>query len=119
MRSRKHRRVWVGAAVLVAGATVVLSLEPAFAQQAKHHHDLRGVITKIEAAKNRFEIKTDAGKIVRCVVDEKSALKRGTEKISLKDVRPGERAHCHCASLRDGRHYSRSLLLAPAKKKDK
>lgn len=103
------------AASLVAGLPAASPALGAEKSQPKHHHDLRGVITKVEADKNQFEIQTQAGRIVLCVIDEKSTLKRGHEKIRLKDVRAGERARCHCAALRGNRHYSESLLLEEKK----
>ena len=105
----------------IAGLTALLLLgsgppgAEAHEPQAKHHHDLRGVITKVEADKNEFEIKTDAGHVVLCVIDEKTTLKRGNKRIRLADVQPGERARCHCAALRGDRHYSTSLLLEKRK----
>lgn len=84
--------------------------------EVKHHHDLRGVITKVEAEKNEFEIKTDAGRVVLCLINEDTTVKRGTETIRLKDVKPGDRAFCHCAALRNGRHYSTSLRVEEKEK---
>ena len=88
---------------------------PAQESKPTHHHDLRGVITKVEPEKNRFEIRTGGGRVVLCVVDKETTLKRGHKKITLKDVKPGERARCHCAALRNGRHYSQSLRLEEKK----
>jgi hypothetical protein len=108
MRKRPERLAALLAAALLVAATVGIG---AVERKAKHHHDLLGVITKVEPAKNQFEIKTDAGHIVLCLIDDKSTLRRGSEKITLEQVRVGDRAHCHCATLKDGRHYSRSLLV--------
>lgn len=104
----------LAAAALLLAATVARGEEP----PAKHHHDLRGVINKVAPEKNEFEIKTDAGRVVLCLIDSKTALRRGEKKVDLKDVRPGERARCHCAAIRDGKHYSQSLLLEPSKEKE-
>lgn len=117
---RMRRRLTLGFLLLAALWVAAGQGGPLFAAgepEAKHHHDLRGVITKVEPKKNEFKIKTDAGRVVLCLIDDKTRLKRGSEKISLKDVRPGERARCHCSALRNGRHYSQSLLLEAAKEK--
>ncbi|MFQ5694476.1 MAG: hypothetical protein ACE5HB_00650, partial [Terriglobia bacterium] len=116
MRRPGKRSGRAGGLVLLVTAAGLATLWGA-AGETKHHHDLRGVIVKVEAEKNHFEIKTDAGHVVLCVIDNKTRLRRGSKKITLKEVRPGARAHCHCAALRDGRHYSQSLLLESAKKK--
>lgn len=115
-RSKVLRLTLAGAALLVAvGVGGSWAHEP----PTKHHHDLRGVITKVEPEKNQFEIKTDTDHVALCLIDEKTKLRRGDKPIALKDVRPGERARCHCAARRDGRHYSQSLLLEPEKEKKK
>lgn len=114
MKRPKGLLLFLGAAlVLAVGIASSWTHEP----QAKHHHDLHGVITKVEPEKNQFEIKTDAGHVVLCLIDDKTSVRRGDKPISLKDVQPGERAHCHCAALRGDRHYSASLLLETPKKK--
>lgn len=79
--------------------------------KVKHHHELRGTIVKVEAEKNQFSIETDRGQVVLCVIDEKTVVKREGKKIELRDVQAGERARCHCAALREGKHYSEQLLL--------
>ncbi len=116
-----RRRLLVS--LLVAASVALGGWRPASASQqekseAKHHHDLRGVISKVEPEKNQFEIRTDAGRVVLCLIDEETTIKRGSEKIKLKEVRRGQRAYCHCAALRNGRHYSTSLLVEQKEKEE-
>ncbi len=115
----------LAAALALLGVLAAFSLpargQPGFAPwdtpaKGRHHHDLRGVITKVEPENHQFEIKTDRDRIVLCYVDDKSTLRRGTAKITLKEVRVGDRARCHCVAQKEGRHYSQSLLL---EKKDR
>lgn len=111
MKTREWLTTFATAAALLASLGPAAITPAAHEPEAKHHHDLRGVITKVDAERNEFEIKTDAGRVVLCLIDEKTTLKRGNENIKLTDVTPGVRAHCHCASLRNGRHYSKSLRI--------
>ncbi len=109
--------------LLLASSIALGGWRPASASQqekaeAKHHHDLRGVISKVEPDKNRFEIRTDAGRVVLCLIDEETTIKRGSEKIELEEVTRGQRAYCHCAALRNGRHYSTSLLVEQKEKEE-
>ncbi|MFQ5695138.1 MAG: hypothetical protein ACE5HB_04040 [Terriglobia bacterium] len=108
----------VAATLLGGGATQRAATADGQAK-AKHHHDLRGVIVKVDPAKDEFEIKTNAGRIVLCFLDKESTVRRGSKKVTLKDVQPGERARCHCAALQKGRHYSQTLQLEPRKKEKK
>ncbi|MFQ5723246.1 MAG: hypothetical protein ACE5G6_02045 [Terriglobia bacterium] len=116
MKARLASLLLAAALASVVGAQEQAA--PAQESKPTHHHDLRGVITKVEPEENRFEIRTGGGRVVLCVVDKETTLKRGDKKITLADVQPGERAHCHCAALRDGRHYSQSLHLEKKKKDD-
>ncbi len=103
-------------AILVGLQAWVLSLAGhGTGEQVKHHHELRGRIAKVEPAKNEFTIETDQGHQVLCVIDAKTVLKRDNKTIKLDDVRPGERARCHCAAIKDGKHYSQQLLLEKEK----
>ncbi len=38
-------------------------------------------------------------------------------KIGLDEVRPGDRAYCHCAAMKEGKHYWVQLVLETAGKK--
>ena len=80
-------------------------------EQAKHHHELRGKIVKVELENNEFTIKTYQGHLVVCVIDAQTVLKLDGRTIKLSDVRLGQRARCHCAALKNGKHYSQQLLL--------
>lgn len=84
-------------------------------EQVKHHHELRGKIVTVEPEKNEFTFETDQGRIVVCVIDAKTVLKRDGKTIQLGDVRAGERARCHCAAVKEGKHYSQQLLLEKKK----
>lgn len=80
-------------------------------EQPKHHHDLRGKIVSVDTEKNKFALETHRGRTVVCFIDARTVVKRAGRRIELNEVRVGERARCHCAALRDGRHYSQQLLL--------
>lgn len=79
--------------------------------RVQHHHELRGAIVRVEPEKNQFIIAIAKKQEVVCVVDSKTVVKRDNRTITLGDVRAGERARCHCAAIRHGKHYSRQLLI--------
>ena len=77
----------------------------------KHHHVLLGRIVSVDPDKNEFTINTETDHAVVCFVDSKTVVKRDGRKIDLGEVRAGERARCHCAAIKGGKHYSQQLLL--------
>lgn len=109
-------RLALGLAALGAVVVVPVGLA-AHEGHTSHHHDLRGTIKKVEADRNQFEIETGKGHVVLCLIDQNTTIRRGDKKITLAEVQPGERAHCHCAAIRNDRHYSQSLVVEPARKK--
>ena len=98
----------------LAGGLIALlacALAAGAREHGKYHHDLRGKVTSVEPAKNQFTFQTNQGEVAVCVIDEKSEIRRDGRKIKLDEVRPGERAYCHCAALKNGKHYSVELLI--------
>lgn len=97
-----------------AAALAVLLASTAAAaarQHGKFHHELRGEIVKVEPDKNEFTVKTNQGEVAVCFIDDKSVVERGGKKIKLDEVRPGDRAYCHCSAEKNGRHYSVELQI--------
>ncbi len=103
------RRNLFGAAIVIALLTCASSVWSG--EHEKDHHDLRGMIVKVAPAKNEFTIQTDEGEVAVCLVDGKTVIKRGDKSIRLNEVRAGERAYCHCAAMKNGKHYSEQVLL--------
>ncbi len=78
----------------------------------KFHHELRGTILRVDRAKSEFTIETYEKKTVECIVNSKTVFKNNAGKrIKFGDLRPGDRAYCHCQEMRDGKHYSVYLLV--------
>ncbi len=103
-------------AVIFIGALALVSIARAH-EEGKFHHDLRGKIVAVDPAKNEFTIRTNQGEVAVCFVDSKTVLRRGRKNIGLDDVRPGDRAYCHCAAMNEGKHYSVQLVLEKGGKK--
>lgn len=101
--------------LVVMGAALFMAA-PVWGNQSlktsSYHHELRGTILKVDKAKNEFTIKTYRGQVVECLANAKTVVKdSGGKRISLSEVRAGDRAYCHCDAMRDGKHYSVYLLV--------
>ena len=79
--------------------------------RVKHHHVLLGKIVKVEPERNELTMETNNDRAVVCIVDSKTVIKRDGRKISLGEIRAGERVRCHCAAITGGKHYSQQLQL--------
>ena len=84
-------------------------------ERGRYHHHLRGRIVKVEPTKSEFTIRTNQGEVALCFIDAETVLKRDGRRIELNEVHAGERAYCHCAAMKDGKHYSEQLLLEKKK----
>ena len=79
------KRNWIVAAVMVA----VLALPVIARAHEGHMHKALGTIAGINA--EQVEIKTTEGKTLRVVIDKKTAITRGKEKLDTTALKVGER----------------------------
>jgi hypothetical protein len=79
------KRLWIVAALMVA----VMALPLVARAHEGHMHKALGTITGVQA--ERVEIKTTDGKALTVVIDKKTAITRGTEKLDATALKVGER----------------------------
>jgi hypothetical protein len=78
-------RNWIAAAL----ATLVLALPLAARAHEGHMHKALGTIVSVQA--ENVEIKTTDGKALTVVLDKKTAITRGKEKLDATALKAGER----------------------------
>jgi hypothetical protein len=78
-------RNWIAAAL----ATLVLALPLAARAHEGHMHKALGTVVSVQA--ENVEIKTTEGKTLTVVLDKKTAITRGKEKLDVTALKAGER----------------------------
>lgn len=82
---------WFGAVTMTAVLTAAPGLAPVATLRAHegHTHTVMGTVSKV--ADGQLEVKTPAGKVETIVTTAKTAVTRGKDAATLKDVAAGQR----------------------------
>lgn len=100
----------VFAAVLLALMTV-----PAVGAHEGHKHTIMGTIASVRAGS--LDIKATTGKTASVVLDEKTHILRGTERVKSADLKVGERVVATATETKDKKMVAQDVRVAagPAK----
>jgi TRAP-type uncharacterized transport system substrate-binding protein len=120
---------WISLLVTVAvlcGASCVARAEDAAKQEpsavtatatatAKVEVELgAGVVTKIDAAQQTFEIKSADNKVSVCAVDKETRFKKGDKDIAFTDLALGNYVRCACKKNAEGRAVAGVVFVSDA-----
>jgi hypothetical protein len=94
--------------VVSFGHTVITAHQPDSSSEDK---TVSGEVVSVDAATNEVVIKDNAGSEARLVVNDSTKFTKGSETITLADLKPGVKVTCEVAES-EGKSVAKSIQVA-------
>ena len=97
--------------IIAAAVAVTLMLPPAVGAHEGHTHKVLGTVASVQA--NQIEVKGTDGKVLTIVLDVKTAITRGKDKLDAAALKVGERVSVEYTQAKNA-NTAKTLKLGTA-----